>query len=103
MTSSSQIVRETTDVITNLVSGIVKAKTKRPAAVPPVMLSKQDRMIAMLRRPEAATLAELVEATGWQAHSVRGAVSGIKKKFGSALVFETVDGRGRVYRLKERS
>jgi hypothetical protein len=36
---------------------------------------KQATIIAMLRRPEGATIAELAEATGWQQHSVRALIS----------------------------
>ncbi len=51
-----------------------------------------------------ATIEEIVEATGWQAHSVRGAISGaLKKKLGLAVTSEKVQARGRVYRIVERS
>src|ERR1700741_4689133 len=42
--------------------------------------SKQDAVIAMLRRPEGATIAEVATATGWQRHTVRGVFSGTRKK-----------------------
>jgi hypothetical protein len=42
--------------------------------------SKQDAVIAMLRRPEGATVDEVVSATGWQRHTVRGVFSGTLKK-----------------------
>jgi len=49
-----------------------------------------------------ATIDELVEATGWQAHSARAAISHIlKKKMGLTVISEKVDGRGRVYRVAE--
>ena len=38
--------------------------------------SKQDAVIAMLRRPEGATVEEVAHATGWQRHTVRGVFSG---------------------------
>src|SRR5215470_10119349 len=48
--------------------------------------SKQDEVIAMLRRPEGATVDELAKATGWQRHTVRGVASGtLKKKLGLTL------------------
>src|SRR5215467_4685643 len=48
--------------------------------------SKQDAVIAMLRRAEGATVAEVVRATGWQRHTVRGVFSGtLKKKLGLTL------------------
>ena len=57
-------------------------------------------MIEMLRRPEGATVDQIMDATGWQRHSVRGAFAGaLKKKLGFAIASEKVDGRGRVYRV----
>ncbi len=76
-----------------------KPKTKTSAvAVRPG--TKQAILIDLLRRPKGATIAELVEATGWQPHSIRGAISGsLKKKLGLAVTSEKVEGRGRVYRV----
>ncbi len=65
--------------------------------------TKIARLIALLRRKNGATIADLTDATGWQAHSVRGALSGtLKKKLGLAIASDKVDGRGRVYRIVER-
>jgi len=62
--------------------------------------TKQAQLIAMLRAPEGATIAEIVAATGWQPHTVRGAIAGaLKKKLGLDVTSEKVEGRGRVYRL----
>jgi hypothetical protein len=48
--------------------------------------SKKAQVIELLRRPEGATLQKLVEATGWQAHSVRGFLSGtLAKKMGHKI------------------
>jgi hypothetical protein len=61
--------------------------------------SKQDAVIAMLRRPEGATVDEVASATGWQRHTVRGVFSGtLTKKLGLALASEKEE-RGRVYRI----
>lgn len=62
--------------------------------------TKQVQIIAMLQRPEGATVAEMVEATGWLAHTVRGCISGaLKKKLALPITAEKVEGRGTVYRL----
>ena len=62
--------------------------------------TKQAALIAMLRAPEGATIKEITVATGWQAHTVRGAIAGaLKKKLGLDVTSEKVEGRGRVYRI----
>jgi hypothetical protein len=54
----------------------------------------------MLRRKEGATIVQIVAATGWQPHTVRGAFAGaLKKRLGLTVNSEKVDGRGRVYRI----
>ena len=61
--------------------------------------SKQDEVIAMLRRPEGATVDEVATAMGWQRHTVRGLFSGtLKKKLGLTLA-SAQEERGRVYRM----
>src|SRR6202035_1042136 len=63
--------------------------------------SKQDAVIAMLRRPDGATVDEVASATGWQRHTVRGVFSGtLKKKLGLTLA-SAKEERGRVYRIAE--
>ena len=59
-------------------------------------------LIAILRAPEGATIEEIMAATGWQAHSARGLMSGaLKKQLGLTITSEKVDGRGRAYHLAE--
>ncbi len=66
--------------------------------------TKQALLIEMLRRPEGATIDQIVEATGWQRHTVRGAMSGaLKKKLGLTIASEKVENRGRVYRIVDRA
>ena len=61
--------------------------------------SKQDEVIAMLRRSEGATVDEVASATGWQRHTVRGVFSGtLKKKLGLTIA-SAKEERGRVYRI----
>ena len=64
--------------------------------------TKQTTLIAMLRVPEGATIAEIVTATGWQPHTVSGAMAGaLKKKLGLEVTSEKVEGRGRVYSIRD--
>lgn len=63
--------------------------------------SKIDQVIALLRRKEGATLEAMMAATGWQAHTVRGAMSGaLKKKAGLTINSDKADGV-RIYRIAE--
>lgn len=62
--------------------------------------SKQAQLVELLQRPDGAALADIQAATGWQAHSVRGAISGVcKKKLGLNVISAVEEGRGRVYRI----
>ena len=54
--------------------------------------TKQETILALLRRPRGATIAEIADtAGGWQPHSVRGFLAGLKKK-GHAVTSEKPDG-----------
>lgn len=62
--------------------------------------SKQAQVIAMLKRPEGATIAQICEATSWQAHTVRGTFAGaFKKKLGLDITSTKDQGAERVYRI----
>lgn len=85
-------------------------KPRKPAArksaaenlpkIAPKPTSKLAQLEAMVRRPEGATIPQLVKALDWQAHSVRGAMSGyLKKKRGLAITASKVEGADRVYRI----
>ena len=61
--------------------------------------SKQEAVLSMLRHAKGTTVAAIVEATGWQPHSVRGFFAGvIKKKLKLTLNSEKV-GKQRIYRI----
>jgi len=63
--------------------------------------TKQAQIIALLQRPEGASITEIVEATGWLPHSARGLISGgLKKKLNLPINAEKVAGRGTVYKLE---
>lgn len=62
--------------------------------------SKLDNVITLLRRPEGATIAEVMLVTSWQNHTIRGCFAGsIKKKLGLNLISEKIGGNDRVYRI----
>ena len=62
--------------------------------------TKQAQIIALLQRPEGASIGEIVEATGWAPHSARGMISGgLKKKLGLAITSAKEKGRGTVHRI----
>jgi len=74
------------------------ADTPKPVAIRAG--TKQAQIIALLQRPEGASIGEIVEVTGWLAHSARGMISGgLKKKLGLPVTSEKHAGRGTVYRL----
>jgi hypothetical protein len=80
--------------MTSTTTKAVEPKTK------PTAESKTDKVVKLLRRKSGATISDLQKATGWQAHSVRGFLSGtLKRRMGLAVVGET-DGKGvRRYRV----
>jgi len=86
---------------------VAALKLPEPAARPepaaprqPRTGSKQDQVIALLRRPEGATLAQIGEATGWAPHTCRGVLAGaLKKRLGLTVTSTKEAGGQRTYRL----
>ena len=76
-----------------------------PATPKPVAIragTKQAKIIALLQRSEGASISEIVEVTGWAAHSARGMISGaLKKKLGFEVSTTSEEQRGRVYHIRE--
>ena len=78
------------------------AKARKPAAAAR-RGSKTAKVLDLLRRSGGASLKELVKATGWQAHSVRGFLSGtLKKRMGLKLESSLRLDEERAYRLRSK-
>lgn len=81
-------------------AAIGKAVITEPVAP---KISKQQIVIELLSTSEGATLASIQEATGWQAHTVRGMISAtLKKKLGLSIVSSQINGE-RVYKISPAS
>ena len=74
---------------------------KNAAAIKPQSrVTKQDRVLTLLRQSQGVSILEIMEATGWQAHSVRGFLSGtVKKKLSLPLVTDKAPGSERRYHV----
>jgi hypothetical protein len=97
-TSRSAAVRR----IWTAVQVLEPSKTERHA--PSEAGSRKEQMIAMLRTAGGATLPQLMQASGWQAHSVRGFISGTLKKKMSLRVSSSKNSHGeRIYRVPASS
>jgi hypothetical protein len=86
----------------------VTARAADPATAGPLRNEQQSRkpktklaqLEAMLRRPNGATIEQISKSLVWQAHSVRGAMSGaLKKKQGLTITNEKTDDGRRLYRI----
>ena len=96
--------------IANARRGRLERMAVAPAAVAPDIRkpttrpgTKQAALIALLQRPEGASITEIAAALAWQSHTVRGAISGaLKKRLGLAVVARKIDGRGTVYRIPKQ-
>lgn len=75
------------------------AKTRKAAPPPAKQTSKQDQVLTLLRRQDGASIDEIIAATDWQPHSVRGFLSGaVKKRLGIDVISEKgADGVRRYY------
>jgi hypothetical protein len=78
----------------------IQAQPEPTATKGPRPSTKFAAIMTKLQAPDGVTVAEIQALTGWQEHSVRGALAGtFKKRFGLTIVSEKVVERGRVYRV----
>jgi hypothetical protein len=94
---------EVEPVVVKTMAQVRKApKTPKTPAAPknPRTVTKQAKLITMLEAPDGASIAEIVAATDWQAHTIRGVISGVlKKKLGLDVISEKDGERGRIYKI----
>jgi hypothetical protein len=79
------------------------AEPAAPAASPsatPARQTKKGSILALLQRPKGAAIGELIKATGWQVHSVRAALTGLRKE-GKELVRDKNEAGVTLYRIAE--
>jgi DNA-binding MarR family transcriptional regulator len=76
------------------IEALSTVKEKAEAASLPKPMTKTALVLSLLRRSEGASLAQLIEATGWLPHTTRAALTGLKKK-GHALQRASLDGESR--------
>ena len=81
--------------------GLQRPTPQATRAVAPLRAgTKQATVLAMLQRPEGATVAQIMQVTGWQAHTVRGALAGtFKKKLALTIVSTKSEAGERVYTM----
>src|ERR1700730_8775740 len=89
----------------------VESKAERVAAKTPLKadepraerVTKQERVLTLLSQSEGTSIEEMMQATGWQQHSVRGFLAGtVKKKLGFSLTSLKPNGGVRRYRIETR-
>jgi hypothetical protein len=75
-----------------------KASSSRTQALTAARPSKKGAILALLQRPQGAMIGELTAATGWQSHSVRAVLTGLRKE-GRELLRDKDDAAVTRYRI----
>jgi hypothetical protein len=85
-------------------TAVTEAKAPTLVEEPQVhRITKHERMLTLLNRPEGASIAEMMQATNWQQHSVRGFLAGtVKRKLGFPLTSAKLEDDVRRYRIGPR-
>jgi hypothetical protein len=68
------------DALRGALAGSTRARREPGAPRKPRAGTKQEAVLALLRRDEGATITQIIDATGWQSHTVRGFLAGLKRK-----------------------
>lgn len=86
------------------IPAVSRSKAKKPAShQDKPQITKQEQVLSLLRRSGGASIEEIMQATEWQQHSVRGFLAGtVKKKLGLTLTSSKIDGGERRYRIEAR-
>ena len=96
------VVSKTASTHTSVVAANPACKRETPLKQPPVdgRVTKNAQILQLLNRREGASIEDMMQATEWQQHSVRGFLAGtVKKKMGLALTSSKAEGDVRRYRI----
>ena len=104
VTSPAANAKKPTRSVESKAERVAAAKTLRKADEPRAeRVTKQERVLTLLSQPEGASIDEMMRATDWQQHSVRGFLAGtVKKKLGFPLTSLKPNGGVRRYRIETR-
>jgi hypothetical protein len=104
VTSPAANAKKPTRSVESKAERVAAAKTPLKAHQPQVeRVTKRERVLTMLSQPEGASIAEMMQATDWQQHSVRGFLAGtVKKKLGFSLTSLKPNDGVRRYRIETR-
>jgi Protein of unknown function (DUF3489) len=104
ITSAAANAKKPTRSVESKAERVAPAKTLMKADEPKVArVTKQERVFTLLSQSEGASIEELMRATDWQQHSVRGFLAGtVKKKLGFSLTSSKPNDGARRYRIETR-
>jgi hypothetical protein len=102
--STAATAKKPTRSVDSKAERVAAAKTPAKIDQPKVEhVTKQERVLTLLSKPEGASVEEMMQATDWRQHSVRGFLAGtVKKKLGFSLTSLKPNGGIRRYRIETR-
>ena len=104
VTSPAANAKRPTRSVESKAERVAAAKTPLKTDEPKVArVTKQERVLTLLSQSEGASIEEMMQATDWQQHSVRGFLAGtVKRKLGFSLTSLKPNGGVRRYRIEPR-